>query len=156
MQTIIQHSLDGNIAEKISSNFKVFETHIRHKLTADLEVLRQTYQTDFNDLPAADFAQIKLFISDMDSTIINIESIDEIADFADLKPEVARLTELAMKGKLDFSDALIQRTALLKGLEFEVLEKVYSERLRDKNRQSHCCCYCRSNNYSEIFALASH
>ncbi|BBB24113.1 phosphoserine phosphatase [Isorropodon fossajaponicum endosymbiont JTNG4] len=130
MQITIQHSLDENIAKQISSNFQVFNTHIRHQMAlVNLDDLRQQHQTDFNHLPEIDFSNIKLFVSDMDSTLVNIECIDEIADFANIKSQVAVITELAMQGKLDFDDSLIERVALLKGLSADVLDKVYTQRL---------------------------
>jgi len=67
---------------------------------------------------------------DMDSTLIAIECIDEIADFAGVKPQVAAITEAAMRGELDFPTALRQRVALLSGLPESVLQRVYDERLR--------------------------
>ncbi len=130
MQTIVQHSLDTNIAKQISGDFQVLKTHIRHQVSVDLAQLRQQHQTDFNYLPNVDFSQIKLFVSDMDSTLITIESIDEIADFANLKPQVAQITERAMQGKLDFNASLIERVALLKGLDVSVFNRVYIERLQ--------------------------
>lgn len=129
MQTVIQHSLDTNIAKQISVDFQIYNAHIRHQVCVDLNALRQQYQTDFNAVPKIDFAQVKLFIFDMDSTLINIECIDEIADFANLKPQIAALTRRAMCGELDFNISLIERTALLKGLDIGILERVYTERL---------------------------
>jgi phosphoserine phosphatase len=75
----------------------------------------------------ADFA---LLAMDMDSTLITIECIDEIADMQGLKPQVAAITEAAMRGELDFAASLVQRVALLKGLEMSALQRVYDERLR--------------------------
>ena len=136
MQTIIQHSTDLETARKISATYhcdvKPYSNHIRlyTDQAIDLNALRQTYSTDFNYLPEIDFSQIKLFVSDMDSTLINIECIDEIADFANLKPQVAAITERAMQGELDFNASLIERVALLKGLDVAVLNQVYTERLK--------------------------
>lgn len=130
MQTLIQHSLDTHIAQQISDQFEVLNTHIRHQVDElDLVLLRQQYQTDFNYLPKINTDQIKLFVSDMDSTLISIECIDEIADFANLKPQVADITERAMQGELDFNASLAERVALLKGLEVGVLDQVYQDRL---------------------------
>ena len=78
---------------------------------------------DANVVPAAGRRK-RLLIADMDSTIIGVECIDELADFAGLKPEVAAITEAAMRGELDFEAALIARVALLKGLPAGVLERV--------------------------------
>lgn len=73
----------------------------------------------------------KLIAFDMDSTLINIECVDEIADFVGCKAEVAAITEAAMQGVItDFKDSLRQRVALLKGVTMADLERVYSERLR--------------------------
>jgi phosphoserine phosphatase len=67
---------------------------------------------------------------DMDSTLITIECIDEIADMVGVKPQVAAITEAAMRGDLDFPGALRRRVALLAGLEETALQRVYEERLR--------------------------
>ena len=137
MKTIIQHSVNLEISTKISKkydcDFKRYSSHIRLQTDQqiDLDELRQTYQIDFNYLPDSfDFQKVALFVSDMDSTLINIECIDEIADFAGLKPQVASITERAMQGELDFDASLIERVALLKGLDVEILDKVYTERLQ--------------------------
>ena len=74
-------------------------------------------------------ADFKLVAMDMDSTLITIECIDEIADMQGLKPQVAEITEAAMRGELEFSESLIRRVALLKGLDASALERVYTERL---------------------------
>lgn len=71
-----------------------------------------------------------LVVMDMDSTLITIECIDEIADMQGLKPQVAAITEAAMRGELDFSGSLRQRVALLEGLPQAALERVYLERLK--------------------------
>jgi phosphoserine phosphatase len=75
-------------------------------------------------------ADFKLVAMDMDSTLITIECIDEIADMQGLKPQVSEITEAAMRGELDFSESLTRRVALLEGLPVEALERVYTERLR--------------------------
>jgi len=74
--------------------------------------------------------EFKLVAMDMDSTLITIECIDEIADMQGLKPQVAEITEAAMRGELDFAESLKRRVALLKGLDASALERVYLERLR--------------------------
>jgi phosphoserine phosphatase len=71
----------------------------------------------------------KLLISDMDSTIIGQECLDELADFAGLKAEVAAITERAMRGELDFEGALTTRVAMLKGLGLGALERCHAERV---------------------------
>ena len=71
----------------------------------------------------------KLLVADMDSTIIGQECIDELADFAGLKREVADITERAMQGKLDFKAALRERVALLSGLEEDAIARCLAERV---------------------------
>jgi phosphoserine phosphatase len=72
----------------------------------------------------------RLLVADMDSTIIGCECIDELADFAGVKAEVADITERAMRGELDFPDALRHRVSLLKGLDLGALQQAYDERVR--------------------------
>src|SRR3569832_247270 len=72
----------------------------------------------------------KLLVADMDSTIINVECLDELADMAGLKPQIAAITERAMRGELEFEAALRERVAMLKGLEIAALSRVYDERIR--------------------------
>ena len=80
------------------------------------------------DLTLSDF---KLIAFDMDSTLINIECIDEIADAVGRKAEVAAITEAAMRGEItDFKDSLRRRVALLKGVSVASMEAVYRERLQ--------------------------
>ena len=80
------------------------------------------------DLKLGDF---KLIAFDMDSTLINIECVDEIADAVGRKAEVAAITEAAMRGEItDFKDSLRRRVALLKGVSVASMEAVYRERLK--------------------------
>jgi len=72
----------------------------------------------------------KLLIADMDSTMIGQECIDELADYAGVKPQVADITERAMHGELDFAGALHERVALLNGLGEEVIAQCLAERIR--------------------------
>lgn len=74
-------------------------------------------------------ADVRLVAMDMDSTLITIECIDEIADMQGLKPQVSEITEAAMRGELDFSESLRRRVALLAGLDAGALQRVYDERL---------------------------
>jgi len=71
----------------------------------------------------------KLLVADMDSTMIDVECIDEISDYAGLKAEVSKVTERAMRGELEFEDALKQRVILLKGLDVSVIDKCHDERV---------------------------
>jgi phosphoserine phosphatase len=72
----------------------------------------------------------KLLVADMDSTIINVECLDELADFAGIKAEIAAITERAMRGELEFEPALRERVGKLKGLALDALQKTYDERVR--------------------------
>lgn len=71
----------------------------------------------------------KLLVADMDSTMITIECIDELADYAGIKPQIAEVTERAMRGELDFESALDARVALLKGLEESAIDRCHAERV---------------------------
>ena len=80
------------------------------------------------DLKLSDF---KLIVFDMDSTLINIECVDEIADAAGRKAEVAAITEVAMRGEItDYKDSLRRRVALLKGVSVDSMDEVYHQRLK--------------------------
>ena len=72
----------------------------------------------------------RLLVADMDSTMIAVECIDELADYAGLKAEVAAITERAMQGALDFEAALRARVALLKGLDAAAIDRCRGERVR--------------------------
>ena len=72
----------------------------------------------------------KLLVADMDSTIIGQECIDELADYAGIKPQIAAITERAMQGELDFEAALRERVALLAGLDVGHIARCLAERVR--------------------------
>tara|TARA_R110002096_G_scaffold309403_4_gene503998 strand:+ start:24509 stop:25384 length:876 start_codon:yes stop_codon:yes gene_type:complete len=71
-----------------------------------------------------------LLVADMDSTIITVECIDELADFLGIKDKVSHITEAAMRGEIDFKGALRERVALLKGLKVSDLETVFNQRVK--------------------------
>ncbi|MEO5597523.1 MAG: phosphoserine phosphatase SerB [Novosphingobium sp.] len=71
----------------------------------------------------------QIFVSDMDSTMIAAECIDELADFAGLKPQIAEITERAMQGELDFKAALLERVALLRGLNESAIRECLDTRI---------------------------
>jgi phosphoserine phosphatase len=79
---------------------------------------------------ARSLTDYRLVAMDMDSTLITIECIDEIADMQGLKPQVSEITEAAMRGELEFAESLTRRVALLKGLDASALQRVYDERLQ--------------------------
>lgn len=92
---------------------------LREQLNFDVNVLDETFHGD----------QVRLLVTDMDSTLISIECIDEIADMLGIKAQVSAITESAMRGELDFEGSLTQRVSLLKGLPVDKLQRVYDERL---------------------------
>jgi phosphoserine phosphatase len=71
----------------------------------------------------------RLLVADMDSTIINVECLDELADFAGVKAKVAEITERAMRGELEFEGALRERVGMLRGLPLTALQSAYDERV---------------------------
>jgi phosphoserine phosphatase len=75
-------------------------------------------------------ADFRLLVMDMDSTLITIETVDELADMVGLKSEVAAITAQAMRGEIEYDESLRRRVALLEGLEEAALQKVYDERLK--------------------------
>ncbi|HXX82884.1 MAG TPA: phosphoserine phosphatase SerB [Casimicrobiaceae bacterium] len=74
-------------------------------------------------------SRVRLVAMDMDSTLITIECVDEIADMLGAKAEVAAITERAMRGDIDFAESLTRRAAILRGLDVTALQRVYDERL---------------------------
>lgn len=91
-------------------------------------------------------ASFGLCVMDMDSTLISIECIDEIADMMGIKPKIAEITEAAMRGELDFSESLKQRVSLLKGLDEFALQRVIEERLTLNPGVREWIAACKENN----------
>ena len=81
-------------------------------------------------LPGAAGRRKQLCLADMDSTMIGQECIDELADFVGVKPQVAAITERAMRGEIEFAPALRERVALLKGLRASAVDEVIDQRIR--------------------------
>jgi len=98
----------------------------------EVAALAQSLQVDAALVPLSQhLSDYRLLAFDMDSTLITIECIDEMADFAGLKAEVAAITEATMRGEIvDFDESLRRRVALLAGLDAAVLGRVFDERLR--------------------------
>lgn len=140
--------LDPSLIQQITALFKQ-----KNAVIAKIDPLSEAFACDivFNQLDIATAAAIaqdvigaapidrvvqpmdlrrkKLLISDMDSTIIHQECIDELADFAGCRAHIAAITERAMNGELDFKEALRERVLLLAGLPESVLEEAYRERI---------------------------
>jgi phosphoserine phosphatase len=100
-------------------------------LTAQIDAACLAQQVDYAFVEAGrTLKDFKLVAMDMDSTLITIECIDEIADMQGLKPQVSEITEAAMRGEIEFNESLTRRVALLKGLDAGALQRVYDERLQ--------------------------
>ncbi len=98
---------------------------------ADIDVYCFAHQLDYGFVnPGLHLGDFGLLVMDMDSTLISIECIDEIADMYQLKSQVSAITESAMRGEIDFAESLRRRVALLEGLEESALQRVYDERLQ--------------------------
>jgi len=96
----------------------------------DIAIYCETHQLDAAWIAPQRLSDYGLLAMDMDSTLITIECIDEIADFCGVKAQVAAITEASMRGEIsDFSESLTRRVALLKGLDAAALEHVFTERL---------------------------
>jgi phosphoserine phosphatase len=101
----------------------------------DIKAIETRLQAARGDLPIdivvqpVAFRRKKLFLADMDSTMIGQECIDELADFAGLKAHVAGITERAMRGEIEFEPALRERVALLKDLPVSVVDEVLAKRI---------------------------
>lgn len=98
------------------------------EIPVDRPVMAAVDNADVNCLPAANRRK-RLLIADMDSTMIPVECIDEIADYAGVRDEVVAITEPAMRGEMSFDEALIARVALMEGLPEKRLEDVWRERI---------------------------
>ena len=114
--------------ERISSTaFRLRNAQAAPDIASLCERAKHDYAFIPEDRKLADF---KLLVMDMDSTLITIETIDELADLVNLKPQVAKITEQAMRGEIEYNESLQRRVALLKGLDESALKRVYDERLK--------------------------
>lgn len=97
----------------------------------DVVTLCERARLDFAFIPEdRRLADFRLLVMDMDSTLITIETIDELADLVGLKREVAAITEQAMRGEIEYNESLRRRVAVLKGLDESALKRVYDERVK--------------------------
>ena len=132
----LTNSIALEISDQLNGVIELYSQHIRvtipqNLLSEQLSNLRQCYDFDINVIPEQfDPAKVRLMVTDMDSTLISIECVDEIADYIDAKAEVSAITEAAMRGDVDFETSLRKRVALLKGLDTSVLDRVFEERLK--------------------------
>ena len=91
------------------------------------------------------FADLKLVAMDMDSTLITMETIDELGDLVGRKPEIAAITARAMRGEIDYPESLRQRVSLLKGLPESGLLEIYETRLKLTNGAEALLAACRKH-----------
>jgi phosphoserine phosphatase len=112
------HAADISFSLEASADQRALAKHLRD-LVGEIDVVVQ---------PQANRRK-RLFLADMDSTMIEQECIDELADFVDMKAHVAAITERAMRGEIAFEPALRERVALLKGLPVSTIGKVLVERI---------------------------
>jgi len=127
------HSLGGQISNgTYHSERWDCNQHLDITQRESLRSIANIHRTDLCFLQANLMVQeIRVLAMDMDSTLINIECIDEIADFTGKKSAVAQITEATMRGEIkDFKESLRRRVALLEGVHADALESVYRERLR--------------------------
>jgi phosphoserine phosphatase len=124
----------ANAIEKIDGAFSHQAFRLTDVETVSIDSVKSYCEKAKLDFAFVDstksFADFKLIASDMDSTLITIECIDEIADYAGKKAEVAAVTEAAMRGEIDWPTSLRQRVLALAGLPEATLERVYDECLQ--------------------------
>ena len=135
--------------EIINDNVGIYDLH--EPISVSLESQLNAKQIDFaifdKFTPLSEFS---LCVMDMDSTLISIECIDEIADMCGKKEDVARITKSAMMGEIDFSQSLIKRVSLLEGLDESMLFKVIKERLKFNLGTKAWIDACRKNNIRTV------
>ena len=143
MNLILQSSTDNPVSEQtiaalaalcqprqtVQTSHNVWKLCNAHPCAA-LEEQCRALALDYAWVPEnLSLQQFSLFVTDMDSTLINIECIDELADLQGVKQQVCEITEASMRGKLDFATSLRQRVHLLRGLPVEAMQQVYEQRL---------------------------
>lgn len=118
------------VAQMLDFHGDVLQIALPHGDPAQFRAILDAHFAPADLLVASDdIREPQLFVSDMDSTMIGQECIDELADFANLKPQIAAITERAMQGELDFESALKERVALLEGLDEDAIHQCLDERI---------------------------
>jgi phosphoserine phosphatase len=125
-------SSGASAIEKISASaFRLRDAKPAPDIAAFIADQCERARLDFAFIPEdRRLADFRLLVMDMDSTLITIETIDELADLVGLKPQVAAITEQAMRGEIEYNESLQRRVGLLKGLDESALQRVYDERLK--------------------------
>jgi phosphoserine phosphatase len=137
--------IQGNDVETVDLKRVAKLAHARSIEKLEGEAFRLTDAHESADVPAlCDEARLdcayvpeerrlcnfRLLVMDMDSTLITIETIDELADLVGRKQEVAAITEAAMRGEIEYDESLRRRVAVLRGLGVDALQRVYEERVK--------------------------
>ncbi len=137
VEALVKQGLDVVAVEDVSGGWKLglTSTHAQNSkaLSQQFRALSEQTGIDIAFVEASPMPSLEtsgILFMDMDSTLIQCECIDEIADFLGIKDEIASITQRAMEGELDFSESLIARVKLLAGLDESVLKQVYDERIR--------------------------
>ncbi|MEI6868319.1 MAG: phosphoserine phosphatase SerB [Methylophilaceae bacterium] len=135
--------------EILNDNVAIYDVHepISERLKSQLNAKQIDFAMFDKLTPLNEFS---LCVMDMDSTLIAIECIDEIADMCGKKEDVARITKSAMMGEIDFSQSLIKRVSLLEGLDEAILFKVIKERLKFNPGTKAWIDACRKNNITTV------
>jgi phosphoserine phosphatase len=127
-------SLTEGLARELGSPERITDRSFRLRNFPVLESVAswcERHQVDHAWVPAGRrFADLKLVAMDMDSTLITMETIDELGDMVGKKPEIAAITARAMRGEIDYPESLRQRVSLLAGLGEDGLLEVYAQRLK--------------------------
>ena len=110
--------------------YRCLDISYNDEVKSQIDIAAWAAKLDYAFIERRPLSDFKLVAMDMDSTLITIECIDEIADMQGLKPQVAEITEAAMRGELEFKESLTRRVALLKELDASALQRVYDERLQ--------------------------
>ena len=141
------HRIVGGSAQFMQIAEHAYYLPINLSDVTEVQTFCASQQIDCALVPDAQrLSQFGLAVMDMDSTLINIECIDEIADMMNLKPQVSAITESAMRGEIDFSTSLKKRVALLKGLDKIALRRVIDERLQPNPGALEWIAACKANN----------
>lgn len=141
------HRLVGGSAQFMQIGEYAYDLPLQHDKIDEVQAFCMDQKIDVALVP--DEQRLNKFgmcIMDMDSTLIAIECIDEIADMMNLKPQISAITEAAMRGELDFAASLTKRVALLKGLHENALQRVIDERLKLNPGVQAWIEACKSNN----------
>ena len=151
--TLIVHNNEQKIAEKLAlildGEIETKKNHLRIHISRnfDIHYLRASFNVDLNIFNNDfDYRQIKLMVSDMDSTLISIETIDEVAREVGLSQEISLITEKAMQGHLDFSESFKKRLSILKGVRTESFNAVYENKLKLNSGASELVNFFKSTN----------